>query len=59
MAEQLEKYVEENTYNDPSVSGGVSEHEHEVSHKTMNAGDWSMSLKIYHTAIPCFLSFLV
>jgi hypothetical protein len=27
--------------------------------KAINATNWSLGLKIYHTAIPCFLAFLM
>lgn len=26
---------------------------------TMKAIDWSLGMKIYHTAVPCFLAFLM
>lgn len=27
--------------------------------KAINATSWSLGMKIYHTAIPCFLAFLM
>jgi hypothetical protein len=28
-------------------------------HKAINARNWSAGMKLYHTAIPCFLAFLM
>ena len=53
----IEKSVDENTRSSPPTSGQVDE-PHEPR-KAANATSWSLGLKIYHTAIPCFLAFLM
>ena len=54
---ELEKGVDESTSGSPSTSDQVDEH-HEPR-KAANATSWSLGWKIYHTAIPCFLAFLM
>lgn len=54
---EIEKGLDESTRSPPSTSGQVDEcHE---PRKAANTTSWSLSLKIYHTAIPCFLAFLM
>jgi hypothetical protein len=49
--------VNERKSNSESSSGLGNEH-HEPR-KAIDAMNWSLGMKIYHTAIPCFLAFLM
>jgi hypothetical protein len=42
---------------DTEIEKGVDERDE--PRKAVNASSWSLGLKIYHTAIPCFLAFLM
>jgi hypothetical protein len=41
----------------PSTLGPVNERYE--PHKAITAMSWSLGMKIYHTAVPCFLAFLM
>jgi hypothetical protein len=43
---------------DPRPTLGPINERHEPR-KAMNATSWSLGMKIYHTAVPCFLAFLM
>ncbi|OQU97896.1 hypothetical protein CLAIMM_03763 isoform 4 [Cladophialophora immunda] len=45
--------------NSGSSSTSGSANERDEPRKAINAMSWSLGMKIYHTAIPCFLAFLI
>jgi hypothetical protein len=54
---EIEKGADDN--NGGSLSTPSPADQQHTPHKAINAPDWTLGMKIYHTAIPCFLAFLM
>jgi hypothetical protein len=54
--EMNEELTEVKSYPGETVGTGSGRNE---PRKAINAINWSFGMKLYHTAIPCFLAFLM
>ena len=55
-APEIEKGVNQRNSGSSNLSPVNERHE---PRETIDAMSWSLGMKIYHTAIPCFLAFLM
>ncbi len=53
---EIKEDVNERNSPESTSSPGNERHEHG---QAINAMNWSLGMKLYHTAIPCFLAFLM
>ena len=54
---EIKEDVNEGISGSESILDPVNEHDE--PRKAINAMSWSLGMKIYYTAIPCFLAFLM